>query len=76
MTKLEKEKLQPDTEEYNRKLNKHMILFALQQIDPSVSMKDIESMHVSDFIYLGDKILTEGREIVDEGDDGNFREKK
>jgi len=56
---------------YNREVNKHMVKRALQTIDESVSLDDINNMHPDDYIKLFTMVWNSGRELS--GDEEKFR---
>jgi len=51
-------------------MNKHLVLIALKEIDKTVTMKDIENMHPTDFSILFKILWQNGREL---GDDEDFQ---
>lgn len=72
MVKLEKEM---ETDEYNREMNRLLILKSLQIVDPNVTMENILEMHPDDYIELFTQIWNAGREIKKDNT-VNFRRKK
>jgi hypothetical protein len=63
-----------DSYEYVQEINKHIILRALQRVDPSVTLEHIDNMHPDDFVFLITEVNRGGRELTD--DDRNFRGEK
>jgi hypothetical protein len=72
MAKLE-DKISED--QYNREINKILVLKTLQAVDDNITMEHINNMHPDDYIKLFSRIWTEGRELSD-GDDSDFQIKK
>ena len=73
MTELEK-KYKEGTLEYNREVNKYMVLRILQNVDESVTLDNINNMHPDDYIKLFNMFWSGGRELS--SDEDKFRDKK
>ena len=56
-----------NTEKYNKEINKHIVVRALQTVDDSITIDDINNMHPDDYITLFNMIWSGGRELSDEG---------
>lgn len=64
-----------NTEKYNALLGKLMLLNSLKEVDPNVTLEDVEGLHPDDFALLFSKFWNSGRELTG-GDNENFRTPK
>lgn len=63
-----------DTDEFMREINKYIMVRVLQQVDPTVSIKNINNLHPDDYVELMRMMNQGGRELSH--DEPNFPKKK